>query len=150
MLLANETVENKNWEGMVNALEQRMIKWRGLLVQLSYRGCVLVLNNVLASMLWHHFKAVHAPESLVKNRQRILIEFLWSGKHWVRPGVLSLPLEKGGQGLADLISKIMTFRTTAIKRLPATWTFVPGLEISGQLSFELSWYPGLLTGCLAD
>ena len=102
---------------MVVALEQKLMKGRGFLVQLSCRGHVLMLNNLVASMLWHRFKAVHPPESLVKNIQRILIDFLWSDKHRVQPGVLSLPLDKGGQGLADLISKIMAFRMTAIKRL---------------------------------
>ena len=46
----------------MDALEQRLMKWRGLLIQLSYRGRVLVLNNLVASMLWHHFKVVHPPE----------------------------------------------------------------------------------------
>ena len=80
MFLENDNVK-KNWDGMVDALEQRLVKQRGFLVQLSYRGNVLVFNNSVASMLWHCFKAVYPPESLVKNTQKILIDLFWSCNH---------------------------------------------------------------------
>ena len=117
------------------------MKWRGLGVQLSKRERMLVLNNRVASMLWHHFKMVQPPKSLVKNIPRILTDFFWSGKHWVCLGVLSLPLNKGGQGLADLNSKIMASHMTAIKHLLhgcLAWRFLANslLSQAGALGYS--------------
>jgi len=43
---------NKNWEGVPE-------KWRRLLLQMSYRGRVLIINNLVSSgRLWHKLACV--------------------------------------------------------------------------------------------
>lgn len=43
----------RNWEGVTDQLVGRLQKWKWLLSQVSYRGRVLIINNLVASSLWH-------------------------------------------------------------------------------------------------
>lgn len=45
------TVE-KNWENVLEKVQGRLARWNWLLTKMSYRGKVLVINNLVASMLW--------------------------------------------------------------------------------------------------
>ncbi|KAJ3591343.1 hypothetical protein NHX12_009288 [Muraenolepis orangiensis] len=41
--------------------------------------------------------------------QQEIVDFFWSGRHWVRAAALYLPLVEGGQGLISIQSKIASF-----------------------------------------
>lgn len=72
------------------------------------------------------------PEELVKVIQKRLIDFFWSGQHWVKAPVLYLSRQKGGQGLLDIKSRVMAFRLQTAKRLlygkKVSWSGVAGEE----------------------
>ncbi|CAM5093482.1 unnamed protein product [Natator depressus] len=59
---------------------------------------------------------VPAPGFLATLRTWIL-EFFWSGLHWVLAWVLHLPLEEGEQGLKCLHTQVHVFRLQALQRL---------------------------------
>lgn len=48
-----EGFEKKNWEGHKEKVCTYLFRWKLLLPHLSYRGRVLVVNNLVASSLWH-------------------------------------------------------------------------------------------------
>lgn len=50
-----------------------------LLTQMSYRGCVLVINNMVAFMVWHK----NPPKTQITSLQKIILDFFWSGHHWL-------------------------------------------------------------------
>ncbi|KAK3547471.1 hypothetical protein QTP86_021027, partial [Hemibagrus guttatus] len=85
--------------------------------QVSYRGRVLVTNNLIASLLWHRFTVLEPPEPLIKEVQKRIVNFFWAGQHWTRAPVLYLPVQEGGQGLIDLSCRVRTFRLQAAQRL---------------------------------
>ncbi len=84
---------------------------------MSYRGRFLIVNNLVASSLWHKFACVDPPIHLVAKIQATLIDFFWDKLHWVPQSVLFLPKEEGGQGLIHLQSRMATFRLQRIQRL---------------------------------
>ncbi|MEE6523418.1 hypothetical protein FKM82_022330 [Ascaphus truei] len=47
---------------------------------------------------------------------KIQMDFLWMGKHWVSAGVACLPLEEGGQGVVCVRSQLHTFRLQYLQR----------------------------------
>ncbi|KAK3531870.1 hypothetical protein QTP70_033418, partial [Hemibagrus guttatus] len=81
------------------------------------RGRVLVVNNLAASTLWHKTNVMELPEELVSSIQRSIVDFFWSGQHWLPAAVLYLPVQEGGQGLVDVRSRIRAFRIQAAQRL---------------------------------
>ncbi|KAK3542787.1 hypothetical protein QTP70_002990 [Hemibagrus guttatus] len=107
----------KNWEGVVGKVCAKLSQWTWVLPQLSYRGRVLVTNNLIASLLWHRFTVLEPPEPLIKVVQKRIVTFFWAGQHWTRASVLYLPLQEGGQGLIDLSCWVRTFRLQAAQRL---------------------------------
>ena len=106
----------KNWDGMAEKLEGRLARWKWLLPQLSYRGRVLIINNLVASALWHKLACVEPPPGLLAHIQARMVDFFWDRLHWVPQCVLFLPREEGGQGLVHLASRAATFRLQFIQR----------------------------------
>uniref|UniRef100_A0AAQ6ILA1 Reverse transcriptase domain-containing protein n=1 Tax=Anabas testudineus TaxID=64144 RepID=A0AAQ6ILA1_ANATE len=114
--LGNEESVNRNWAGVVEKVEGRLQKWRWLLPQMSYRGRALVINNLVASGLWHRLACVDPPVDLLKRVQSIIVNFFWDHLHWVPQCVLFLPKDQGGQGLIHLSSRVSAFRLQFVQR----------------------------------
>ncbi len=109
-------IQQKNWEGVIEKLEGKLKKWKWINSQLSFRGRVLIINNLVTSTLWHRLSCVDPPVGLLSRLQTILVNFFWDGLHWVPQSVLFLPKEEGGQGLVHLPSRHATFRLQFIQR----------------------------------
>lgn len=92
----------------------RAQRWRWILLLLSYRGRCLFVNNLAASMLWHKLTVLNPPKDFFSKIQKKITDFLWHGHHWLRPGVLYLPVVDGGQGLIHVKSKMKAMRLQKI------------------------------------
>ncbi len=102
---------------MLEKVSAKLSRWNWLLPELSYRGRVLVINNLAASMLWHKLNVLEPPNEMIKVLQRRFVNFFWSGQHWLPGSVLYLPLQEGGQALIDVRSRINTFRLQTAQRI---------------------------------
>ena len=107
----------KNWEGLSQALVSRLARWRWLLFQLAYRGKVLTFNHLVASSLWHKLSILNPPTGLLADLQCKLVDFFWSGHHWLKAAVLYMTIHEGGQALLELESRVAAFRLKAVQRL---------------------------------
>ncbi len=103
-------------------MEGRLAKWKWIHSQLSFRGRVLIANNLVASALWHKLACVDPPVGLLPRLQVILVNFFWDRLHWVPRSVLFLPKEEGGQGLVHLASRMATFRLQFVQRFLSSST----------------------------
>lgn len=116
VFLGTAAYMEQNWEGLIDKVRGRLERWRGLLEQMSFRGRVLVVNNLTASMLWHRLVCVDFPRDIIDSLQKLLLEFFWGGKHWLKPAVVYLPRDEGGQGLISIAGRVAAFRLQAIQR----------------------------------
>lgn len=107
----------KIWEGLVEGVLVKLSKWKWLLPKLSYRGRVLIANNLIASTLWHKLMVLDPPRNIIEDIQKTLVKFFWSGQHWLKAAVLYLPTYEGGQELIDICSRIAVFRLQVAQRL---------------------------------
>jgi len=115
--LGSDNYIKKNWEGMYDKMCERLSRWTWILPQLSFRGRVLVANNLAASALWHKLNVLNPPDEVVQLLQKKINDFFWSGQHWVKSAVLYLPVSEGGQGLIDIKSRIKAFRLQTAQKL---------------------------------
>ncbi|XDV25251.1 hypothetical protein PO909_029197 [Leuciscus waleckii] len=142
VFLGTDEYRNKNWEGLVEKVCARLSHWKWLLPQLSYRGRILVCNNLVASSLWHKMMILEPPEDLVRRIQRCLVDFFWSGQHWLKAPVLYLPLQEGGQGLVDIGARVRAFRLQTAQRLlygeDVSWAGIACtlLKRAGNMGFD--------------
>uniref|UniRef100_A0A3B3DKH2 Reverse transcriptase domain-containing protein n=1 Tax=Oryzias melastigma TaxID=30732 RepID=A0A3B3DKH2_ORYME len=132
----------QNWVGLLDKVRARLSSWKWLLPQLSFRGRALVANNLVASMLWHKLLVLCPPTNLLNDIQRSILDFFWNGKHWIRAPALYLPVHEGGQGLIDIMSRVMAFRLHTGQRLlhhyGARWldTAYTLLRRAGRLGYD--------------
>ena len=75
----------------MDRVKGRLEKWKWILPRLSYRGRTLVINNLVASSLWHRLACVDPPTGLLAQIQRLMVDFFWDKLHWVPQCVLFLP-----------------------------------------------------------
>ncbi|KAK3574580.1 hypothetical protein QTP86_010339 [Hemibagrus guttatus] len=115
--LGNNEFLNKNWEGTVEHVKSRLSRWKGLVPRMSYRGRMLVINNLAALSLWHKLACVDLLPNLLASIQALLVDFFWDSLHWIPQSVLHLPKEEGGQGLVQLASRAAAFRLQFLQRL---------------------------------
>ncbi|KAI3359137.1 hypothetical protein L3Q82_002592 [Scortum barcoo] len=109
VFLGNEMFVKKNWENVLEKVKGRLEKWKWLVPKMSYRGRVLILNNLISTALWHRLACVDPPVSLLSRIQAVLVDFFWDRLHWVPQSILFLPKEEGGQGLVHLASRGAAF-----------------------------------------
>ena len=125
-------------------------RWRGswlsgggcLLPRMSYRGRVLIINNLVASTLWHRLKCLEPPAGLLQKVQTVILNFFWHKLHWVPQCVLYLPKEEGGQGLVHLGSRAAAFRLHFIQRYllghdDVVWRQVTGIILRKMAGLSL-------------
>ncbi|KAI4899661.1 hypothetical protein NFI96_033222 [Prochilodus magdalenae] len=115
--LGDRDFMKKNWEDVLERIKGRLMKWQWLVPKMSYRGRVLIINNLAASSLWHKLACVDPPPNLLADIQAMLVDFFWDRLHWLPQGVLYLPKDEGGQGLVHLASRTAAFRLQFIERL---------------------------------
>uniref|UniRef100_A0A3B5R4A8 Reverse transcriptase domain-containing protein n=1 Tax=Xiphophorus maculatus TaxID=8083 RepID=A0A3B5R4A8_XIPMA len=116
VFLGSTEIVKKNWENTEQKIQNKLSKWKWLHSQMSYRGRVLVLNNLVASQLWHKLAVLDPPSGLLMKVQAEMVKFFWNGLHWVPQSVLFLPREEGGQGLVHLASRTATFRLQFVQK----------------------------------
>ncbi len=103
---------------------------------MSYKGRILIINNVVASSLWHKLACIDPPPKLLAEVQALLVDFFWDKLHWVTQSILFLSKEEGGQGLVNLQSRTVAFRLQFIQRLLLGPDFTEaGRSSVGQSSF---------------
>lgn len=83
VFLGEESVLEKNWENALGKIEARLKKWKWLLPSISYRGRMLVINNLVSSSLWHRFICVDPLPKLLSQIQAVFVDFFWDKLHWI-------------------------------------------------------------------
>ncbi len=70
MFLGNANFVKNNFEGIVEKVKGRLDKWKYLLPKMSYKGRILIVNNLVASALWHHLICIDqgCPNSVLEGR----------------------------------------------------------------------------------
>lgn len=75
--LGSEGFQKQNWKRVLDKVEAKLSKWKWLLPQLSYRGRALIVNNLVASCLWHRLTVLVPPPGFVKEVQQLTCTSLW-------------------------------------------------------------------------
>ena len=116
VFLGDQSFVLKNWENVLEKVKGRLARWKWIITKMSYRGRVLITNNLVSSTLWHRLSCVDPPPDLLSKIQALLVNFFWDRLHWVPQSVLFLPKDDGGQGLIHLSSRAAAFRFQFLQR----------------------------------
>ncbi len=83
VFLGDHSFVCRNWDNVLGKIEGRLKKWKWSLPHMSFKGCVLVINNLASSMLWHRLMCVDPLPQLLAKIQADLVSFriIYIGSH---------------------------------------------------------------------
>ncbi len=58
VFLGTDQYIQKNWDGIFEKVSGHLQRWKWILSQLSYKGRVRIINNLVASMMWHRLNVL--------------------------------------------------------------------------------------------
>ncbi len=73
--LGHDSILQKNWEGVLEKTKGRLEKWKWLWSKLSFRGRIIVINNLVASTFWHRLECTEPPSGLLAKLQALIVDF---------------------------------------------------------------------------
>lgn len=113
----NNNYVNKNWSKCKEKLSKTLSRWSSLSYSLSFKGRIIIANQLAASKLFHCLAVLSPPQQTLIELQEMLINYVWSGKrHLLRKQILFQQPNKGGLGLVCLQARTLTFRFAFLQR----------------------------------
>ena len=107
----------RNWQKCKDKLNKTLSSWSRLSASLSFKGKIIIANQLAASKIFHGLAVLSPPENVLSELQNILVDFVWSNKRlYLKKQVPFQKPDRGGLGLACLQARIFTFRFTTIQR----------------------------------
>ena len=106
MVIGGNPKKGQFWEHVVNKIRIKLSSWKGKLLSLAGRVCLIKL--VLSAIPLFYFSVFKAPELIYKKLTSIQIRFLWGwGRDkrtisWVSWENLCRTREEGGLGIKDI------------------------------------------------
>ena len=71
---------------------------------LSFIGRVLLVNSLCASKLWYIILVLQPPQNYIVSLQKVFIDFVWQGRHWVKSDILYSRKSHDSLGLVHILS----------------------------------------------
>ena len=94
-------------------MEEKVISeiksWTFFSKGLSFISRVLVVNNLCASKLWYIISVLQPPQNYISSLQKVFIDFVWQGRHWVKSDILYLRKSQGGLGFVPILSSYPSY-----------------------------------------
>ena len=107
----------QNWIHCKEKLSKTLAKWTYLSFSLSFKGKVLIANQLAASKVNHILAALSPPDNILGELQGMLVDFVWSYKrHLLRQQLLFQKPDRGGLGLVCLQARMLTYRFSTLQR----------------------------------
>ncbi len=125
----------RNWDNVLEKIEGRLKKWKWILPHMSFKGRVLVINNLASSMLWHRLMCVDPLPQLLAKIQAVLVNF-FLGSFTLGPP-MSFIFAKGRRTNSSGLQRC--YFQTPVYTETACWTRKPYLETCGPCYIEPRW-----------
>ena len=112
----NKDTSEINFQEQLIKLKKQFLFWKPR--RLSLLGRAKVVNIFILSRLWYRTEIFPIPSHVLKELEKLLIDFIWCGKkHEVNKEQLYAPLEKGGIALVNINNKILAQRLVWLAKL---------------------------------
>ena len=96
-----KTYTDKNWKNCKTRLIETLASWFGISTSLSFKGRVLIANQLAASKTFHCLAALTPPDDFLSELQQRLVDFVWSNKrHLLKKQIVYQRPDKGGSALS--------------------------------------------------
>ena len=122
--VGNSDTTHSNWDNKVTRFCDTLKRWQHR--DLSLKGKVCVINQLVASSLWYTASVLVMPPWVSALLEQALWQFFWGGaKFPVKKQICRLPTNLGGLGVIDLKTQSHALKTKWLQLLladsPSKW-----------------------------
>jgi len=73
--LGTTSYMQRNWDGFLDNMKQKLSRWKGMLQFLSLKAWVTIINNLILPTIWYKVIALQPPQAVITSIQKSLIDF---------------------------------------------------------------------------
>jgi hypothetical protein len=128
-----------NWTKITSDAEKLFESWKTR--NLTMFGKVCIINSIVVSKIIYLASILNLPGSnVIKDLQRIIYNFIWKKKDRIKRNTLIGPIDNGGIGVVDILSKMKSLRALWIKQIlnkrNPLYDFVNSICIESNYDFD--------------
>ena len=123
-----ENASYENWNERISKMKNIIASWNQR--KLTMIGKIQIVKSLLIPQLTYFLSAIHIPNHILKEIEKLLYKFIWDGKsEKIKRRYLIRIYEEGGLKMTDLESHAKTIYITWIKKLTdktdSQWKVIP-------------------------
>jgi hypothetical protein len=107
--------EQMNWTSKLIVMENLLDTWSQR--DLTIFGKITIIKTLAVPKLTHVASNCTIPEGFVQKVNRMFYNFIWGKRDRIKRNVLIAPIERGGVGMIDIESYLMSLKACWIARL---------------------------------
>jgi exonuclease III len=115
VFLGSATWQEKNWYILQTKAKSTLSNWRNFNNLTSLRGRRIVINQLVGSKFNHALLSINPTKDFLTIIDKLVIHYIWNGRHWLHPNYIYSPVSKGGLGVTHIPSRVNTFRMKFIQ-----------------------------------
>ena len=114
--IGNVDCTKRKWVAKIQKINNIIAAWSHR--NLSYKGRVLVINNLLTPTLWYNATSLPIPSWAIPQIEESIYNFFCNYKcHCVTKDILALPVQHRGFNIPRIKTKIQSLRLNTLRRL---------------------------------
>lgn len=106
---------NKFWENLIEKMKKKLNTWKSR--DLSFTGKVHIIKSLGVSIILYACDMKSVKDEYIECINKLLYDFLWSGKRQIPRNICTLPKHMGGIGMIDINTIIKAKRIKWVIRV---------------------------------
>ena len=111
-------IQNQNIEERLTKLKTILNMWKQR--DLTLKGKVMIINTLALSQLQYIVSSLHIPENTIEEVNKLIFDFLWPKKVFVKKSTIISEYSNGGLRMPDFETKVKATKVMWVKHLLTT------------------------------
>jgi hypothetical protein len=112
--------QQKNWTQLENKTRTILQKWEKVPHATSYLDRKQLINQLVGAQMTHVLTILQPTATFLNTMHKLIVNFIWQGKHWKHPNFIYGRPEDGGIGVHHLPTRINTIRFNFLQNFIGT------------------------------
>jgi exonuclease III len=111
--------QQRNWIQLENKTQAILKQWEKIPHVTSYQDRKVILNQLVGAKLTHIITILPPTTEFLDKINKMMVSFIWQGRHWKHPDFVYGRLENGGIGVHHLPTRVQTLRFKFLQKFLA-------------------------------
>ena len=111
---------NQNWTQLETKTQAILTQWEKVPHVTSYPDRKQILNQLIGAKLIHTLTILPPPPAFLDKMQKLMVKFIWHGKHWKHQSYVYATVQDGGIGVHHLLTRSKTLSFNFLQKFIAS------------------------------